>query len=174
MWYVIQVRTGTEEEIVRQCRNEYRGEKIEAEVLRGCFIPYVRVSKKLHGVSHTIKKVMFPGYVFLDADDTEALYMELKKVNGLTKLLAVGDEVVPLSEKETAFLMRFGGPEHVVEMSEGIIENSKVRILSGPLMGLETMIRKIDRHKKKAWVEMEMLGEMRLVQVGLDVPMKTV
>ncbi len=174
MWYVIQVRTGTEEEIVRKCRNEYRGKKINRDVLHECFVPYVEERKKLGGEWKTLRKVLFPGYVFLDSEDTDALYMELKKVSGLTKLLSVGDEVVPLTEKETAFIMRFGGPDHVVGMSEGIIEGSQVRVLSGPLMGMEALIKKIDRHKRKAWLEVELFGAKRLVEAGLDIPVKTV
>ena len=35
MWYVIQVRTGMEEEIRQQCERV-----IEKEILEHCFIPY--------------------------------------------------------------------------------------------------------------------------------------
>ena len=66
---------------------------------------------------------------------------------GLTKLLGTGGEVVPLSEDEVAFLLEFGGEKQVVEMSEDIIENSKVIVTDGPLQGKEGLIKKIDRHK---------------------------
>ena len=61
-----------------------------------------------------------------------------------------------------------------MEMSEGIIEPSRIRILSGPLMGMEGQIRKIDRHKRKAWIEVELFGRIQRVEVGLEIPMKTV
>ncbi|MCD8300076.1 MAG: antiterminator LoaP [Clostridiales bacterium] len=173
MWYVIQVRTGTEEDIVKKCRNEYRGEKIDRRVLQDCFIPYAEHKRKIDGKWRTVKKVLFPGYVFLDGGDAGALYMELKKVTGLTRLLSVGDAVVPLTEKEMGFIMRFGGTDHVVGMSEGIIEGSRVQVLSGPLEGMETMIKRVDRHKRKAWLEVEMLGEIREIQVGLEIAVKT-
>ena len=106
-------------------------------------------------------------------EDIEALHEMLKSVMGMTRLLGVGEDIVPLTEEEVQFLKRFGGEEQVVEMSEGIIENSETKILSGPLMGMEGTIRKIDRHKRKAWIEIEMFGRMQLVQVGLEILWKT-
>lgn len=43
------------------------------------------------------------------------------------------------------FLTRFGGNEHVVEISSGYIEGDMIRITHGPLMGQEGNIVKIDR-----------------------------
>lgn len=119
------------------------------------------------------KKHLFPGYVFVVTEDIEELHEMLKRVMGMTRLLGVGEDIVPLTEEEVQFLKRFGGEEQVVEMSEGIIENSETKILSGPLVGMEGTIRKIDRHKRKAWIEIEMFGRMQLVQVGLEILWKT-
>ena len=35
MWYVVQVRTGTEKEIITQCEK-----KIDHGILKRCFVPY--------------------------------------------------------------------------------------------------------------------------------------
>lgn len=54
-------------------------------------------------------------------------------------------------------------------MSSGIIENDRVRILSGPLMGMEGNIRRIDRHKRIAYLEIEMFGRTVEMKVGLEI-----
>ncbi len=36
-------------------------------------------------------------------------------------------------------------------------------------MGLEGAIRKIDRHKRKAWLEMEMFGRRQQIEIGLEI-----
>ena len=164
MWYVIQVRTGTEEEIQRQCENI-----IDNSILERSFIPRYEQERKYQGKWHTELKVLFPGYVFLASGDQEKLFFELKRVMGLTKLLGTGETVVPLTDEETDFLLKLGGEEQTVEMSEGIIENDRVVVLSGPLKGNEGLIRKIDRHKRKAWLEVEMFGRTVEMQVGLEV-----
>ena len=113
--------------------------------------------------------MLFPGYVFLVSDEKEKLFFELKRIIGLTKLLGTGETIVPLTDEEVNFLLRFGGKEQTVEMSEGIIENDRVVVTSGPLKGNEGLIRKIDRHKRKAWLEIEMFGRTVEMQVGLEI-----
>lgn len=54
-------------------------------------------------------------------------------------------------------------------MSSGIIENDRVQILSGPLMGMEGNIRRIDRHKRIAYMEIEMFGRTVEMKVGLEI-----
>ena len=120
----------------------------------------------------TQRKILFPGYVFLDSQQVVRLYSNLQQVSGLTKLLKTGEEVVPLTEEEVSFLKTFGGEEQIVGMSEGIIENSKVMVMSGPLMGKEGYIKKIDRHKRRAFLEMPMFGRVQKIQVGLEIVAK--
>ncbi len=164
MWYVIQVRTGTEEEIQRQCETI-----IDKSILEKSFIPKYEQERKYQGEWHTELKVLFSGYVFLVSDEKEKLFFELKRIIGLTKLLGTGETIVPLTDEEVNFLLRLGGKEQTVEMSEGIIENDRVVVTSGPLKGNEGLIRKIDRHKRKAWLEIEMFGRTVEMQVGLEI-----
>ena len=124
MWYVMQVRTGTEENIRCQCQR-----LISSDILKRCFIPY---------------------------------YQQ-------TRLLGTGDEIIPLSQEEVELLLKLGKEEQLVAISTGIIENDQVRILTGPLQGMEGYIRKINRHKRKAWVSIEMFGRSVDMEVGLEI-----
>ena len=72
-------------------------------------------------------------------------------------------------QEEVELLMRIGTDKQLVEMSSGIIENDRVRILSGPLMGMEGNIRRIDRHKRIAYLEIEMFGRTVEMKVGLEI-----
>ena len=91
---------------------------------------------------------------------------------GLTKLIGTGDEVVPLTEEEMHFLLTFGKDDQIVEMSEGVIENDQIIITRGPLKGHEGLVKKIDRHKRRAYLELEMFGRKIETQVGLEVVAK--
>lgn len=164
MWYVLQVRTGTEESIRLQCRN-----KISEAVLERCFIPYYEEKRRIRGEWTLQKKVLFPGYVFVITDELDELYQSLKNVIGLTKLIGTGQEIVPLTEEEREFLLEFGGEDQIVEMSEGIIADSKIIVTKGPLIGKEGYIKRIDRHKRKAWLAIEMFGRKQMVEVGVEI-----
>ena len=147
MWYVMQVRTGTEENIRCQCQRI-----ISSDVLERCFIPYYQQKKRFRGEWHIQERILFPGYVFLIARNLEILIDNLKQVIGL--------------------LLRMGSDSQLVEMSSGIIENDRVQVLSGPLKGMEGSIRKIDRHKRMAYLEVEMFGRTVEMKVGLEIVSK--
>ena len=164
MWYVVQVRTGTEEEIITQCEK-----MIDQGILKRCFIPYYESMKKYKGEWHLEQKILFPGYVFMITDEIEQIYLNLKNVIGLTKLIGTGREIIPLTQEEVNFLTEFGKEKQVVEMSTGIIENGRIQITEGPLKGREAMIRKIDRHKRKASLEIPMFGRILETQAGLEI-----
>lgn len=164
MWYVVQVRTGTEEEIITQCRK-----MIDDGILKRCFVPYYESMKKYKGEWHLEQKILFPGYVFMITDEVESLYLNLKKIIGLTKLIGMGKEVIPLKQEEVDFLLSFGKEKQIVEMSTGIIEEGKIKIMDGPLKGREALIRKIDRHKRKACLEIPMFGRIIETQTGLEI-----
>ena len=63
MWYVMQVRTGTEENIRCQCQR-----LISSNVLERCFILYYQQKKRFQGEWHIQERILFPGYVFLIAE----------------------------------------------------------------------------------------------------------
>ena len=88
---------------------------------------------------------------------------------GFKRLLGADGEIVPLTTAEVTFMEGLGGKEQIVGMSEGFIENDKVVITSGPLVGREGLIRKIDRHKRKAFIEIEMFGRPQKVEMGVEI-----
>lgn len=90
MWYVMQVRTGTEENIRCQCQR-----LISSDILKRCFIPYYQQKKRFQGKWHIQERILFPGYVFLIAENLEQLAENLRKVTGMTRLLGTGDEIIP-------------------------------------------------------------------------------
>ena len=171
MWYVMQVRTGTEENIRCQCQR-----LISSDTLERCFIPYYQQKKRFQGEWHIQERILFPGYVFLITQNLEKLVESLKKVIGMTKLIGTGDEIVPLSEAEISLITKLGGKssssESIVKISQGIIEGDQVHILSGPLKGLEGAIRKIDRHKRIAYLSVDMFNRTVDMKVGLEIGAK--
>lgn len=167
MWYVIQVKAGTEERIRRQCES-----MIDKKIMEYCFIPCYEEKKKYQGNWHISRKLLFPGYVFIVSNRLEELFERLKEVHGLTRLIGTGKEIVALKEEEVYLLKRIGADERPVGISTGMIENGNVMVTEGPLKGMEGCIRKIDRHKRKAWLEIGMFGRVMELEVGLEIVIK--
>ncbi|MCR4842842.1 MAG: antiterminator LoaP [Eubacterium sp.] len=163
MWYVIQVRTGRENIIRDTCCALIR--QGDEEV----FVPESVLRKHIAGEWVDIKRPMFPGYVFFDTDDAESLYMRLKAIPTMTKVLKTGESFSPMSPAEQAVFDRILGNERVLAMSEGIIEGDVVKVAAGPLSYLEGSIVKIDRHKKMAIIEVDFLGQKKRIKAGLEI-----
>ena len=163
MWYVIQVKSGNEHKIKSICEKclKYENEDV--------FIPIKIVKKRFKGIDKEIQTKLFPGYIFFLTEDVDGLFFRLKRVKELTKILKTGDVFVPLTEQEEAFLKRLMNPEYKVEMSFGFIEGERVVITEGPVMGLEGMIKRIDRHKKQAVLKTEFFGKPTEIMVGLEI-----
>ena len=164
MWYVVQVMSGKEHNITELCKTYLLDEEEEV------FVPLYERKKKIKGNWQTYQAILFPGYVFFMTDQVEDLFFRLKKVDGLTKILRTGEDFTPLHEREVKFLQDFGKKDHVVEMSIGYIEGDQVIITSGPMTDWQGKVKKIDRHKKTAILEMEFFGgRLTEVTVGLEI-----
>ena len=81
---------------------------ISSNVLERCFIPYYQQKKRFQGEWHIQERILFPGYVFLIAENLEQLAENLRKVTGMTRLLGTGDEIIPLSQEEVELLLKLG------------------------------------------------------------------
>ena len=57
--------------------------------------------------------------------------------------------------------------------SEGYIEGDAVRILSGPLVGMEGSIKKINRHNCCAEIEVVFLSRKQTIKVALEIIAKS-
>ncbi|WP_196811658.1 antiterminator LoaP [Butyrivibrio sp. VCD2006] len=160
---MIQVKSGNEHKIQNICVKCLRYEDEEV------FIPVKVLKKRIKGIDKEVETKLFPGYIFFLTNEVEELFFRLKKVKELTKILKTGDEFVPLSVKEEQFLTRLMNPEYKVDMSTGYIEGDRVVITDGPVMGLEGMIARIDRHKKQAVLKTEFFGKPTEIVVGLEI-----
>lgn len=166
-WYVIQVQSGKEEHTAALCRSI-----VSEDMLSDCFIPYYERMKRYRGRWHKEKAVMFPGYVFVISDNIEELWMALKKVPKLTRILRNDMEFIPLSSGEVGLIQCMCGKDYIAGMSEGYTINDKVYITSGPMVDMQGIILKIDRHKRLATVQIDMFGRTVEVQMGLEIVQK--
>ena len=164
MWYAMQTYTGKEKQIQNLI------EKIvPAGCYSGCHIISYESKRRYGGSWHREKKPMFPGYLFIVAEDPWELVQHLKKIPEMTRLVRAGEYILPLAETEERFVRRLCGDKSLVPISVGVQEGDKIIVKEGPLRGMESYIKKMDRHKRKAYIEVELLGEVRQVAIGLEI-----
>lgn len=164
MWYVIQVMTGEEKITIDMCNVI-----LQENELYEFFIPEAERKRKVKGKWHNIRKPMFPGYVFISTENMDKLYEELRNVPKLTKVLGTDHTVTPISPSEENLIKRLTNKQHIAEISVGYIEGDRLIISEGPMMGMEAMVKKIDRHKRIAVLSVTMFGNSTDVTMGLEV-----
>lgn len=166
--YVIQVAGGKEAQVEDMVLRY-----VPDGLIDECFVPRYAAARRIRGEWHTRKALLVPGYLFVETRDVEALAYELRRVPAFTKLLGNDEKFIPLDTQETRWLNAFTeAGKRVVEMSTGIMEGDHVVVLAGPLMGYESTITKIDRHRRQAYVSLTICGREKQVKVGLEIVSK--
>lgn len=133
------------------------------------FLPEIEMMRHYHGEWHKEKRIMFLGYLFVVTDYWEQLLLEFDKIPKLTKVLGCERIPIPLRKEEVELLQQLLNGEYVAEISEGIIAGERLEIQSGSMKGMEGFVKKIDRHKRIAWLEVELFGKFVEVMLGVEV-----
>lgn len=197
MYYVLQVAPGTEERTERLIRGQVRN-----RVYGRCFHPMRHVRKKFRGEWRDFHEKLLPGYVFITSESVRELYQELRQVTVLTKMLGKEEECfAALQEKEAEWLERLmriceweNQGKYVTEktlfrterkegsekeeilaeisLSQISVEEDGITILSGPLKHMEGSIKKMHLHKRLAAVEVEFMGKMTEIYLGIELVQK--
>lgn len=167
--YVVQVETRREQRAKTLIENMLPRDAI-GEVFYPTYVKQIRHQ----GVWREEKALLVPGYLYLSTDDIDCVVRHLREIPALTKVLGTQLCFVPLTDDELMWLGQLTEPgKRTVAMSRGVIEGDQVRIISGPLRGHEARIAKIDRHKRIAQIQFQILGRTTLVRVGLEIVKKT-
>ena len=170
MYYVIQVKTGKEQKAIADILKN-KPDDASFDV----FAPYRKVQRKFHGVFKEVVERCFPGYVFVETNQVKELFKSLYWTPGFTKLLgreADTDNFVPLDKDESRMIdiLYSKNNNRITEISNiEVKEGEMIRVLDGPLAGLETQIKKVNLHKRTVTVAYMMCGRLVESSIGINI-----
>lgn len=167
--YVFHVITGREHKISNTINKKFNTH------IANTFIP--KREKVCRKVGNIYKKdtIMFPGYVFIESElYNEDFYLQInhfvKCLKDVITILRYGDtNEYAVREDERNKLMLFLNSKYCMELSTGFIEGDKIYIIDGPMAGRESIIRKINRHKMEAVIELNIMGGNLKVTIPIDI-----
>ncbi|MCL2285964.1 MAG: antiterminator LoaP [Firmicutes bacterium] len=171
-WYVLFVRTGLEERLVKILNNELNSQLATSFILEKIFV-FRRQGKKT-----LFSKNCFPGYMFLESKlpaPNFAAYMFpiLRRYDDIYRFLTNGDKQnynnIAMNKEEQSELSRLFGKERRIDISTGFKDGDSIRVHSGPLAGHESKILKINKNRQNAVIAINMFGNVSEVSVGFDV-----
>lgn len=131
------------------------------------------ITERKQGNTRIVTKLVYPGYVFINCMLTAELYYKLVSVPGVIKILGTrtidGGKPEAVSEKEMAEILGYADCDDLIGISEAIIVDGKVKILSGPLLGKEKDIFKLDKRKGRVKVHTRLFGKVKAVYFGIKI-----
>ena len=166
-WYVIFVTKNKIDELMVYFNNQPS---------MNAFIPKIEKLMSKEGEKGFIEVPMFPDYLFIKTSLSEQEFNELtkeieKQLDSTIKILQDETQTVfSLTTQEKRLLESLLDDDYLIKHSTGVIVDSKLIIQEGPLIGKEELIRKIDRHKRLAFLH-NICG--RLMKVPLEVTSKS-
>ncbi len=100
---------------------------------------------------------LFPGYVFLNSEGLDPdLYSRIRAVPGFTRFLRQGPEISEVRGRDLELLSHFLQFGEVTPSSQVVFDdNQRIRVLSGPMEGLEGRIVHVDRRKRRAKIRLD-------------------
>lgn len=163
-WYVIQTYTGREQKLVEMIRRVVPG-----ELYGKCFVLYHEQLRCREQKNQVHIERIFPGYAFITSDDADGLFLHLKKVPAMSKMMTTGEFIfTPLESEEADFLGTIMDEDHVIRLSYAATDGrDHVTYLSGPLQDCGERILNYQFRKRYASVRLCISGQEKEVRMGI-------
>lgn len=166
-WYVIFVETGYEDEFCRYTNriNNQRYMGIQYNLL----VPKRKIFERKQGIRREVVKTMFPGYVLLETEFISEFFLKARNSPHVIRFLRVNSCFLEIRKEEIKQILKMSEPDGLIEISRGFLENDIVKIVEGPLLGMEGIIIKIDKRKGRAKVKFTLNEKSLLIDLGIEI-----
>jgi transcriptional antiterminator NusG len=156
-WYAVWLRSNYEH-VVR--------EQLLAKGFQ-TFLPQVRAWSRRQGTARPIRTPMFPGYLFVRDALDKGRYIDLLKVHGVVRVLEDGwTRLTPVPDDEIEAIRQIAAADVLVCPCAHLRQGASVRVLGGPLAGVEGMFVQDRSSKGRLVVSVDMLG--RSIAIEMD------
>jgi len=168
-WYVLRVVSGKEKKV-----KEYLDKEIKisgwTEAIFQILCPTEKVFKVQGGKKVLREKILFPGYLMLEAADgklNDEMIQTIKSITGVIHFLGK-DNPTPLRKSEVNKM--FGKMDEVSEQGIGFAEpyivGETVKIVDGPFNDFNGTVEEVNEEKKKLKVVVKIFGRATPVELN--------
>ena len=156
-WYVLQVMTGTE----RDACTALRRKGVQARA------PAQRMNIRRRGQWHEEECLLLPGYIFVGAEYTAALFHLVSPVPGVIRWLGLELGEPQALDTQEALRWRLDS-EETLEPSRVLFRaDGTWHVLGGPLAAFAGCPVRMERRQRRAYVTAELGGVVRRVRFGV-------
>ncbi|MGM0715151.1 antiterminator LoaP [Brevibacillus parabrevis] len=187
-WYAFYVKTGYEHSVKNWLNKSFDKETLYS------MVPQRIVPEKKNGEIMRVEKDLFPGYIFVKTDMNFSKYYFIRShskiirmLNYLNKIDLMYDRSASprksrdlvenreealcfkkIPEEEITIILRLLNHDEQIDFSQVYTQDSKVFVESGPLKGMEGIVKKVDKHKRRVKVLVSLMGDERMIDLGIE------
>ena len=156
-WYVLQVMTGSERDVCTALRR--KGVQARA--------PAQRMDIRRRGQWQTEERLLLPGYVFVGAEYTAALFHLVSPVSGVIRWLGLEHGEPQALDTREALRWRLDSDETLEPSRVLFHTDGTLPVLDGPLAALACCPVRMERRQRGGYGAAELGGVVRRVRFGV-------
>ena len=164
-WYIIHTYSGFENKVQESLRT--RAEAFGfADKIGQILIPTEEVVELRNGKKVTSKRLVYPGYVLVEMEMSDALWHEVKNTPRVTGFVGGGNSPVPLSPEEVnSILNRQASSAERPRPKMTFEKNDPVRIVDGPFANFSGKVDEINPERGTLRVMVTIFGRATPVEL---------
>ena len=166
-YYVVQVSTGKEKNFIEDAEFKNKFDELSYSIVFPQRILKIRKAGKV-----TEKQLpVFAGYLFIGTDKiSKELYQHLKRCKGFYRFLPNNQEPRFLEGRDLEILNQFISFGGLAKISQVVFdENDRIKVIEGPLSGLEGYIVRVNKRKRRATVCLDMCQTAFSIDLGFEI-----
>lgn len=153
-WYLIYAKPN--QETVAQQQLEQQG--------YATYLPMIINARRRNGRRRYVTEPFFPRYLFIRLDQTTDNWAPIRSTIGVSTLVRFGMVPLAISNETIEAIKQRENPEGLHEVADVLTRGSNVRVLDGPMMGLEgVFVAKTG--EQRVMLLLELMGKTTRVQI---------
>ena len=133
--------------------------------------PRRKLTIRKKGVLKESLSPIFPGYLFFQAEELNSdIHWILRRTSGFVRYLKSNQDIEPIEGSDKELLLHFLHFGEIVEKSQvQFDENKRIKVINGPMKGLEGRIVKVDKRKRRAKISLSLYEESFTIDFGFEI-----
>lgn len=168
-WYVLRVVSGKERKVKEHLDKEVRLSGWSNAIIQ-VLCPVEKVFKVTNGKKALREKILFPGYLMIEAVEgkfNDTMLQTIVAVTGVIHFLGK-ENPTPLRKSEVNKM--FGNLDEVMEqgvqMAEPFIIGETIKVIDGPFNEFNGTIEEVSEEKRKLKVSVKIFGRAQIVELN--------
>ncbi|MDO5540382.1 MAG: transcription termination/antitermination protein NusG [Eubacteriales bacterium] len=159
-WYVVHTYSGYENKVKANIEKTIENRHLEDQILE-VRVPLQDVVEVKNGVSKTVQKKMFPGYVLLNMVMNDDTWYVVRNTRGVTGFVGPGSKPVPLTEAE---MRPLGIQAESVKVDFEV--GDTVNVIGGIWKDTVGVVQTINESKQIVTINVELFGRETPVEIS--------